>query len=65
MIQAIQVHGAGKGSLMGISRILRCHPFVKGESTTYLSAFTLKRNTQDQEQPTYHYRKNKPFKLQG
>ena len=38
MIQAIQVHGAGKGSLMGISRILRCHPFVKGESTTYLSA---------------------------
>ena len=57
MIQAIQVHGTGKGSLMGISRILRCHPFVKGESTTYLSALHSKRNTQDQEQPTYHYRK--------
>ncbi|NQU68001.1 MAG: membrane protein insertion efficiency factor YidD [Candidatus Marinimicrobia bacterium] len=26
-IQAIQKYGAGKGSLMGIKRILRCHPF--------------------------------------
>ncbi len=57
MIQAIQVHGAGKGSLMGISRILRCHPFVKGGIDYVPQRFTLKRNTQDQEQPTYRYRK--------
>lgn len=57
MIQAIQVHGAGKGSLMGISRILRCHPFVKGGIDYVPQRFTLKRNTQDQKQPTYHYRK--------
>lgn len=30
MIQAIQKHGAIKGLIMGIGRILRCHPFVKG-----------------------------------
>lgn len=30
MIQALQKHGAIKGSLMGIARILRCNPFVKG-----------------------------------
>ena len=28
MIQALQKHGAIKGSLMGIARILRCNPFV-------------------------------------
>ncbi|WP_291292372.1 membrane protein insertion efficiency factor YidD [Enterococcus sp.] len=57
MIQAIQVHGAGKGSLMGISRILRCHPFVPGGLDYVPQRFTLKRNTQDREQPVYHYRK--------
>ncbi|MBR6572595.1 MAG: membrane protein insertion efficiency factor YidD [Clostridia bacterium] len=29
-IEAIQVHGAFKGSLLGIWRILRCHPLCKG-----------------------------------
>jgi len=29
-IEAISVHGAFKGSLMAIWRILRCNPFCKG-----------------------------------
>ena len=27
MIEALRVHGAAKGALIGIWRILRCHPF--------------------------------------
>ena len=27
MMEALQVHGAVKGSLLGLWRILRCHPF--------------------------------------
>lgn len=30
MIEAIRVHGAGKGLLLGIWRILRCHPWSAG-----------------------------------
>ncbi len=30
MIEAIRVHGAGKGLLLGIWRILRCHPWSRG-----------------------------------
>lgn len=30
MIQSIERFGAIKGTRMGIWRILRCHPFVKG-----------------------------------
>ena len=48
MIQAIQVHGALKGSLMGIARILRCHPFVKGGVDYVPLKFSLKRNIKDQ-----------------
>ena len=29
MIQAIQKYGAVKGTLKGIGRLLRCHPFCK------------------------------------
>ena len=29
MIEAIQVHGALKGALLGVWRVLRCHPFGK------------------------------------
>jgi len=29
MIEAIEVHGALKGALLGLWRILRCHPFGK------------------------------------
>ena len=27
MLEALQVHGAAKGTLLGLWRILRCHPF--------------------------------------
>lgn len=53
MIQAIQVHGALKGSLMGIARILRCHPFVKGGVDYVPLKFSLKRNIKDQHRPNY------------
>ena len=29
-IQAIQTHGALKGSYLAIRRILRCHPYARG-----------------------------------
>ncbi|MBR4522733.1 MAG: membrane protein insertion efficiency factor YidD [Kiritimatiellae bacterium] len=29
MIEALEVHGALKGVLLGLFRILRCHPFGK------------------------------------
>ena len=30
MIEAIEKHGVGRGILMGIGRLLRCHPFHEG-----------------------------------
>jgi putative membrane protein insertion efficiency factor len=30
MREAVQKHGAGKGTWMGVKRILRCQPFCKG-----------------------------------
>ncbi|OJG25017.1 hypothetical protein RR47_GL002111 [Enterococcus columbae DSM 7374 = ATCC 51263] len=53
MIQAIEVHGALKGSLMGIARILRCHPLVKGGVDYVPKKFSLRRNTKDQHRPDY------------
>jgi len=29
-LEAIEKHGAVKGSVMGMKRILRCHPYNKG-----------------------------------
>lgn len=43
-IQAIQKHGSFKGILMGMARILRCHPFVKGGYDPVPDHFSLKRN---------------------
>lgn len=57
MIEAVKVHGAGKGFLMGISRILRCHPFVRGGIDYVPRNFSLKRNTLDKERPVYRYKK--------
>ncbi|MCP8856658.1 membrane protein insertion efficiency factor YidD [Latilactobacillus fuchuensis] len=44
MIQAIQKHGAFKGLIMGIGRILRCHPFIKGGYDPVPDYFTVRRN---------------------
>ena len=30
MMEAIEMHGAGRGAWMGLRRLLRCHPFHKG-----------------------------------
>lgn len=46
-IQAIDQHGALKGSAMAISRIARCNPFVKGGVDIVPDQFTLKRNMKD------------------
>ena len=43
MIDAITKHGL-KGVLMGMARILRCHPFVGGGDDPVPDHFTLKRN---------------------
>ncbi|MGT2750794.1 membrane protein insertion efficiency factor YidD [Streptococcus orisasini] len=43
MIEAIEKHGL-KGVLMGIARILRCHPFVSGGYDPVPDHFTLRRN---------------------
>lgn len=43
MIGAIEKHGL-KGVLMGIARIIRCHPFVTGGDDPVPDYFTLRRN---------------------
>ncbi|SUO89261.1 membrane protein insertion efficiency factor YidD [Streptococcus uberis] len=45
MIEAVEKHGI-KGVLMGIARILRCHPFVEGGEDPVPDEFTLIRNPQ-------------------
>ena len=48
-VHAIQKHGAIKGSIMGISRILRCHPFVKGGYDPVPEQFSIRRNNKEDE----------------
>lgn len=43
MIEAVEKHGI-KGVLMGIARILRCHPFVEGGEDPVPDEFTLRRS---------------------
>ncbi|MCP0885950.1 membrane protein insertion efficiency factor YidD [Ligilactobacillus sp. WILCCON 0076] len=43
-LQAIKKHGAILGLLMGVSRILRCNPFVKGGIDYVPKYFSLRRN---------------------
>ncbi|MBF0787496.1 MULTISPECIES: membrane protein insertion efficiency factor YidD [unclassified Streptococcus] len=42
MIEALQQHGL-KGFLMGMARILRCHPFVAGGKDPVPDTFSLRR----------------------
>jgi hypothetical protein len=51
-VQALEKHGAAKGSVMGIARILRCNPFVKGGVDKVPDHFTIRRNP-DSENETY------------
>lgn len=53
-VQAIQKHGAIKGSLMGIARILRCHPFVKGGYDPVPEQFSIRRNKEDEHSHPEH-----------
>ncbi|AUT05420.1 membrane protein insertion efficiency factor YidD [Streptococcus parauberis] len=43
MILAIEKHGI-LGVVMGVGRILRCHPFVEGGNDPVPDYFTLRRN---------------------
>lgn len=51
-VEALEKHGAAKGALMGLSRIMRCNPFVRGGVDKVPDHFTLKRNP-DSENETY------------
>lgn len=51
-IDAIERFGALKGSLMGVARILRCQPFVKGGFDPVPAHFSLSRNPQFKEEVT-------------
>ncbi|MGG5317192.1 membrane protein insertion efficiency factor YidD [Enterococcus sp. AZ072] len=57
MIQALKVHGAIKGLLMGISRILRCNPFARGGIDYVPVNFSLRKNLLDEEPPNYDEKK--------
>lgn len=46
MLKALQKHGAIKGTLMGLARILRCNPLVHGGYDPVPDYFSLKRNKQ-------------------
>ncbi|MGT2715517.1 membrane protein insertion efficiency factor YidD [Streptococcus respiraculi] len=47
MVEALQKHGL-KGFLMGIARILRCHPFVTGGKDPVPDTFSLRRQKTDE-----------------
>lgn len=53
MIDAINVHGAFKGVLMGIARILRCNPLCKGGIDYVPLKFSLKRNPDEEYHGPY------------
>ena len=59
MIDAINYHGPIKGVAMGTSRILRCHPFVKGGIDYVPRKFTLKRNPDENYAGPYKRKVNK------
>lgn len=44
MVNAVSYHGGFKGFIMGMSRIFRCHPLVKGGIDYAPLHFTVRRN---------------------
>ena len=34
-LEAVEVHGAGKGSLLALWRVMRCHPFHRDKTFVY------------------------------
>lgn len=57
-LQALEKHGAIKGTLMAMARILRCHPFAEGGLDEVPDYFTLKRNPESvKHQDEYYFRK--------
>ncbi|MCB5951740.1 membrane protein insertion efficiency factor YidD [Enterococcus sp. BWT-B8] len=59
MVDAVHTHGGIKGGVMGIARILRCHPFVKGGIDYVPLKFSLRRNPDKEYHGPYNYRKHK------
>lgn len=51
MIGAVNKHGMIKGGLMGVARILRCNPWVKGGYDYVPDHFTFKRNPEQKLPP--------------
>ncbi|WP_350303051.1 membrane protein insertion efficiency factor YidD [Pediococcus acidilactici] len=47
MVGALKHFGALQGTLMGIARILRCNPFVRGGYDPVPDQFSLKRNSKN------------------
>jgi putative component of membrane protein insertase Oxa1/YidC/SpoIIIJ protein YidD len=56
MVDALRTHGAFKGLLMGLSRILRCHPFVHGGIDYVPLKFSLRRNPDQNYHGPYDHR---------
>lgn len=44
MLDALEKHGTLKGTVMGMGRICRCHPFIKGGKDPVPNHFTVRRN---------------------
>lgn len=53
-VEAIEKHGAIKGGIMGLARILRCNPFVRGGVDRVPNHFTVRRNP-DEKNGVYGY----------
>ncbi|MGX5377223.1 membrane protein insertion efficiency factor YidD [Ligilactobacillus sp. LYQ135] len=54
-LQALKKYGTFKGLLMGIARILRCNPFVKGGYDPLPDHFSLQRNNSWKDDPKENF----------
>lgn len=48
-VQALEKHGVLKGGVMGMGRIIRCNPFVRGGVDKVPDYFTVRRNPADRQ----------------